>query len=46
VRNALKTMPPKTERNDARGIAQLMRLGCFGPVHRKSVAAQETRLLS
>ncbi|HEY6255525.1 MAG TPA: transposase, partial [Xanthobacteraceae bacterium] len=33
VRNALKTMTVKTDRNDARGIAQLMRLGWFRPVH-------------
>ncbi len=42
---ALKTMPAKTDRNDARGIAQLMRLGWFRPVHCKSAAAQETRAL-
>ena len=45
VRVALQTMPVKTDRNDARGIAQLMRLGWFRPVHCKSVAAQETRAL-
>jgi transposase len=45
VRNALKTMPVKTDRNDARGIAQLMRLGWFRPVHCKSIGAQETRAL-
>ena len=45
VQNALKTMPVKTDRNDARGIAQLMRLGWFRPVHCKSMAAQETRAL-
>ena len=45
VRNAFKTMPVKTDRNDARGIAQLMRLGWFKPVHCKSVAAQEMRAL-
>lgn len=45
VRNALKTMPVKTDRNDARGIAQLMRLGWFRPVHCKSLEAQETRAL-
>jgi transposase len=45
VRTALKTMPVKTDRNDARGIAQLMRLGWFRPVHCKSIAAQETRAL-
>jgi transposase len=43
VRNAFKTMPVKTDRKDARGIAQLMRLGWFRPVHCKSMAAQEMR---
>jgi transposase len=43
VRDAFKAMPVKTDRNDARGIAQLMRLGWFRPVHCKSVSAQETR---
>jgi transposase len=45
VRTAFKIMPVKTDRKDARGIAQLMRLGWFRPVHCKSVAAQETRAL-
>jgi len=45
VRNALKTMLNKTDRNDARGIAQLMRLSWFRPVHCKSMEAQETRAL-
>src|SRR6266436_6131875 len=45
VRDAFKAMPVKTDRNDARGIAQLMRLGWFRPVHCKSLAAQETRAL-
>ena len=43
VRDAFKAMPVKTDRNDARGIAQLMRLGWFRPVHCKSVPAQELR---
>src|SRR6201993_4248041 len=43
VRNAFKTMPVKSDRNDARGIAQLMRLGWFRPVHCKSIGAQEVR---
>jgi transposase len=43
VRTALATMPVKSDRNDARGIAQLIRLGWFRPVHCKSMAAQETR---
>jgi transposase len=45
VRNAFKTMPVKTDRKDARGIAQLMRLGWFRPIHCKSLAAQELRAL-
>ena len=43
VRNAFKTMPVKTDRKDARGIAELIRLGWFRPVHCKSMPAQETR---
>ena len=43
VRTAFKTMPVKTDRKDARGIAQLLRLGWFRPVHCKSTAAQELR---
>ena len=43
VRDAFKTMPVKSDRNDARGIAQLMRLGWFRPVHCKSIGAQEIR---
>src|SRR5258708_13351535 len=38
-------MPVKADRNDARGIAQLMRVGWFRPVHCKSMSAQETRTL-
>lgn len=43
VHDAFKAMPVKSDRNDARGIAQLMRLGWFRPVHCKSMAAQEVR---
>jgi len=43
VRDAFKAMPIKTDRKDARGIAQLMRLGWFRPVHCKSLPAQEMR---
>src|ERR1700734_619201 len=43
VRTALETMPVKSDRNDARGIPQLIRLGWFRPVHCKSIGAQETR---
>ena len=45
VRAAFKTMPVKTDRKDARGIAQLVRLGWFRPVHCKSMEAQETRTM-
>jgi transposase len=55
VRDAFKAMPVKTDRKDAHrlalapkrslGIAQLMRLGWFRPVHCKSILAQETRAL-
>src|SRR6266446_8335396 len=45
VRTAFKTMPVKTDRKDARGIAELIRLGWFRPVHCKSLGAQETRAI-
>ena len=45
VRDAFKAMPVKTDRKDARGIAQLMRLGWFRSVHCKSLPAQEVRVL-
>jgi transposase len=45
VRDAFRSMPVKTDRKDARGIAQLMRLGWFRPVHCKSLPAQEVRAL-
>ena len=45
VRDAFSAMPVKSDRNDARGIAQLIRLGWFRPVHCKSLGAQETRAL-
>ena len=43
VKAALKAMTVKTDRNDARGMAQLMRLGWFRPVHVKTIPAQEIR---
>lgn len=45
VRKAFEAMPVKSDRNDARGMAQLMRLGWFRPVHCKSIEAQEMRAL-
>ena len=38
-------MVVKTDRKDARGIAQLLRMGWFRPVHCKSPPAQEVRAL-
>ena len=43
VRAAFRTMPVKTDKKDARGIAQLMRMGWFRSVHCKSLPAQEVR---
>jgi transposase len=45
VSKAFEAMPVKSDRNDARNIAQLMRLGWFRPVHCKSIAAQEVRAM-
>ena len=45
VKAALSAMTVKTDRRDARGIAQLLRLGWFRPVHAKSASAQEVRAL-
>src|SRR6201987_1709962 len=45
VRDAFRAMPVKTDRNDARAIAQLMRLGWFRPVHCKTLGGQETRAM-
>src|SRR5262249_16950787 len=35
----------KTDRNDALGIAQMMRVGLFKPVHVKTAASQRRHLL-
>ena len=43
VKGALKAMPIKTDRRDAEGIARLLHMGWFRPVHCKSVSAQEIR---
>jgi len=45
VKGALKAMPIKTDRRDAEGIARLLHIGGFKPVHCKSVSAQEVRAL-
>jgi transposase len=43
VKGALKAMPIKTDRRDAEGIARLLHMGWFRPVHCKSISAQEVR---
>ena len=45
VKAALSAMAIKTDRRDARGIAQLLRMGWYRPVHRKSMPSQEVRAL-
>jgi len=45
VKAALGAMTMKTDRNDARGMAQMIRMGWFRPVHAKTVPAQEIRAL-
>lgn len=41
----LKAQPNKTDRNDARGFAEMMRLGWYRVVHVKSADSQRLRLL-
>lgn len=45
VSAALSAMRNKTDRNDARGIAQILRTGWFSPVHMKSREAHGVRAL-
>jgi transposase len=45
MRAALKAQINKTDRNDARGIAQMMRVGLYRPVHVKTVRSQKLRML-
>jgi len=45
VKAALSAMTVKTDRKDARGIAQLIRMGWYRPVHVKSMCSQEVRAL-
>ena len=42
---AMGAMPNKTDRNDARGIAQIMRTGWYRAVHMKSLACRSWRAL-
>ena len=41
----LKAQINKTDRNDARGIAQMMRAGLYRPVHVKTLRSQKLRML-
>ena len=45
VKAALSAMMVKTDRKDALGLAQLIRLGWFRSVHAKSIGSQEVRAL-
>ena len=45
VKAALSAMRNKTDRHDARGIAQILRSGWYSRVHVKSVEAHHTRAL-
>ena len=45
VKGVLKALPINTDRRDAEGIARLLHMGWFRPVHCKSISAQETRAL-
>ena len=45
VNAALSAMRNKTDKNDARGIAQILRMGWFNPVHMKSREAHGLRAL-
>ncbi|RUV40484.1 hypothetical protein EOD29_27635 [Mesorhizobium sp. M1A.T.Ca.IN.004.03.1.1] len=46
VKAALGAMTVKTDRNDAQGIAQIVRTGWFKAVHLKSAAGQRLRTLT
>ena len=45
VKAAISAMAVKTDRNDARGIAQLLRMGWYRSVHCKSQPSQVVRVL-
>ena len=45
VKAGLSAMTVKTDRKDARGIAQLLRMGWYRPVHCKSLPSQDIRAL-
>jgi transposase len=45
MRAVLKAQINKTHRNDAHGIAQMMRVGLYRPVHVKTLRRQKLRML-
>jgi transposase len=45
MRAVLMAQINKTDRNDARGIAQMMRAGLYRPVHVKALRSQKLRML-
>ncbi len=45
MRAALSAQINKSDRNDARGIAHMMRVGLYRPVHVKTLASQKRRML-
>jgi transposase len=45
MRAVLKAQINKTDRNDARGLAQMMRVGLYRPVHVKTLRSQKLRVL-
>src|SRR3974390_1710349 len=45
MRAVLKAQINKTDRNDARGMAQMMRVGLYRPVHVKRQRSQKLRML-
>ena len=45
MKAALSAQINKSDRNDARGIAQMMRVGLYRPVHVKTLASQKQRML-
>src|SRR3974377_2310728 len=45
MRAVLQAQINKTDRNDARGIVQMMRVGLYRPVHVKTLRSQKLRML-
>src|SRR5260370_12603309 len=45
MRAVLQAQINKTDRNDARGMAQMMRAGLYRPVHVKTIRSQKLRML-